>query len=448
MEFCKRTTYKGTDKRMRNASGFTLIELMVYIALLGGIVLIAGQAFSDSTKMRVRTQSMLQANQNAGNVSSILKEDIAQLGAKSSQELTAADATMDAFSTDHMREVFMDPNNADNAKKDSSSYHIGNNNDLDTLILKRIRYDQDGHYVAVDSIFWYVDEGVLKRGCKTVTGTEDADLCPSNQPNVVSMSDGIQKFNVIAAEPGATETTSRLLPEADTSKHEFRLVPRYGDYNLAYTNVDPINGGTTVSLSGFATNYNFENQEPILDGKNSNQVVFAPKNGNSGNWKALCKKVTIDANTEYEISFSMPYSSDASRLFCPGRDYMAVGFRRQSDGTRPNEIADFTFYPPTHAGASEGKRKFRFRTNNKIEDVCLAFTFASYSPVVANGKISFSEIVLKKVESSNYTFSGNAIDPRDKKNVKALRIELAVGVRGETSNQVLVIPIPSNGTKD
>jgi hypothetical protein len=56
--------------------------------------------------------------------------------------------------------------------------------------------------------------------------------------------------------------------------------------------------------------------------------------------------------------------------------------------------------------------------------------------------------VLKKVESSNYTFSGNAIDPRDKKNVKALRIELAVGVRGETSNQVLVIPIPSNGTKD
>ena len=35
-------------------SGFTLMELMVYIGLLGLIVIIAGQAFSDSTRMRIR----------------------------------------------------------------------------------------------------------------------------------------------------------------------------------------------------------------------------------------------------------------------------------------------------------------------------------------------------------------------------------------------------------
>ena len=64
-------------------SGFTLMELMVYVALLGGIVLIAGEAFSQSTKMRIRTQSMLQTNQTAGNVATIIKQDIAQLGAKS-----------------------------------------------------------------------------------------------------------------------------------------------------------------------------------------------------------------------------------------------------------------------------------------------------------------------------------------------------------------------------
>lgn len=66
MEFFSRMTDKGTNVQMQRASGFTLIELMVYIALLGGIVLIAGQAFSDSTKMRVRTQSMLQASETAG----------------------------------------------------------------------------------------------------------------------------------------------------------------------------------------------------------------------------------------------------------------------------------------------------------------------------------------------------------------------------------------------
>ena len=47
-----------TDKR----AGFTLMELMVYIAIVGIVVIVAGQAFSNSTKMRVRTQSMLKAS--------------------------------------------------------------------------------------------------------------------------------------------------------------------------------------------------------------------------------------------------------------------------------------------------------------------------------------------------------------------------------------------------
>ena len=37
-----------------NKKGFTLIELVVYMAMIGIVVLIAGQAFSDSTKFRVR----------------------------------------------------------------------------------------------------------------------------------------------------------------------------------------------------------------------------------------------------------------------------------------------------------------------------------------------------------------------------------------------------------
>ena len=36
-------------------AGFTLVELLVYIAIVGIVVIVAGQAFSNSTKMRVRT---------------------------------------------------------------------------------------------------------------------------------------------------------------------------------------------------------------------------------------------------------------------------------------------------------------------------------------------------------------------------------------------------------
>ncbi|MBR2075781.1 MAG: type II secretion system protein, partial [Fibrobacter sp.] len=43
--------------------GFTLMELVVYMAIMGIIVLVAGQAFSNSTKFRVRTQNMIRATQ-------------------------------------------------------------------------------------------------------------------------------------------------------------------------------------------------------------------------------------------------------------------------------------------------------------------------------------------------------------------------------------------------
>jgi prepilin-type N-terminal cleavage/methylation domain-containing protein len=77
---------RGIKMNFKFKTGFTLIELMVYIALLGGIVLIAGKAFSDSSKMRMRTQSMLQASEIAEKVAVIFKADVAQTGAKTSME--------------------------------------------------------------------------------------------------------------------------------------------------------------------------------------------------------------------------------------------------------------------------------------------------------------------------------------------------------------------------
>ena len=449
MKISYEITDKGTGTPCPDKAGFTLIELMVYIALLGGIVLIAGQAFSDSTKMRIRTQSMLQASQTAGNTSILIQEDFAQIGAKTSKEANAV-ATRDSFYIDAIHDVFMNPDDADDSKKDSSSFTVVDDQGgarLDSVTFRRLRYDDDGHYEAVEEVTWFVSGGALKRGCKTIKGNPET-LCPSENYNVVTMAEGVQKFNVIAAEPSATELTARILPSSDTSIHEFRLVPRFGDENLSYTKVEPANGGTTVVLSDFATNYDYDTQQPVTDGRNSNQVFLAEANGNAGNWKSLCTQITLTPNTEYEISFSMPYNKDGSRLFCPGRDYMAVGFRYVNDGARPSEISDFIFYPPTNSGPSEGNRVFRFRTKNTVEKVCMAFTFASYSPVVASGKISLSNIILKKVETAHNTFSGSAVDITEKKNVKALRVELAVGVRGESSVLSIDIPIPSNGIKD
>ena len=422
-------------------SGFTLMELMVYIGLLGVIVLIAGQAFSDSARMHGRVQGMIRANEIAGNVSNLLKEDIAQMGAKSYEDASSKELRVN-------EDVYIKETD-----DDLSSYIITKNDGgtgLDKLTMRRIRYKSsgDGDFEAVEEVTWFVENGTLKRTCKTITGTEDANYCLKEGSSPVSIADGVKRFEVTAAEPGTKSEYSHVLPSTDPAIKNFRLVPRYGIDNLVFFSVSPAEGGASIELSGFAVNYDYEDGSVIAGGKNANQAFFAEANGATGNWQSLCKTVTLDSNAEYELSFSMPHMGDASRLFRPGHDFMSVGFRYKNDATRPSEISDFSFYPPTTTGAAERERVFRFRVKNKIPELCLAFTFACYSPSVANGKIKIANVVLKKVESANYTFSGNPIEIPEKKYVKAMRVNLSVGVNGESSDVSLVIPVPSNGSKD
>jgi hypothetical protein len=91
-----------------------------------------------------------------------------------------------------------------------------------------------------------------------------------------------------------------------------------------------------------------------------------------------------------------------------------------------------------------------------VKRVCLAFTFAVYSPVVGNGSLTISNLKVKRGLHSNYRFDESKLELpiQDKKNVKALKLQMSVkrgvknGNKGETSNVELVIPIPSNGPRD
>ena len=91
----------------------------------------------------------------------------------------------------------------------------------------------------------------------------------------------------------------------------------------------------------------------------------------------------------------------------------------------------------------------RFSVPTELEDVCMAFTFASYSPVVAEGTIKLKDVALKKIASSNYVFVKNeSIAISDKKNVKAMLLILEIDQGGETGVDSLIIPTPSNGPRD
>lgn len=429
-------------------AGFTLMELMVYMLIAGIVAILAGQAFSDSTKMRVRTESMVEANQVAGDVSSLLKQDMSLIGAKSSME-AASDDGGNTFMSDKMNLVYMDAD-----KGDSSSYVLTKGKEakdrLDRIKMRRLRYDDAGHFASVEEVEWYVENKTLKRKCTTTEGTAD-EACPSSSGSTVNIVGEVEKFEVDEASPKTDGQIShvRLMP-SDNDVSSFRLVSRFGDEHFSPVMMEPDGGGEQVKVYGFAANYDFENKKIITDeGKvRVNQVYLAPAIETAGNWQSLCKKVTLEAGVEYEISFNMALMKDPSRMFCPGRDHMAVGFRKQADGERPKGLEDFMFYPPTVGGNDAGARKMRFTPKEKAENVCLAFTFVSYSPLAASGSVMFEKVKLEKVSNSANDFSTTTIATANKKNVKSLRVRFKKLVNGEGANNEFIVPIPSNGPRD
>ena len=482
-------------------SGFTLMELMVYIGLLGLIVIIAGQAFSDSTRMRLRSQNMLQASEVAENVATILKADVAQTGAKTSMEdgVSGVGAQYGNKFSGVYTDMYMDPANGD-----SSSFSVTTKDGFDSLTIRRLRFDDCGYFLAKEQIAWYVRNGVLRRKCKFLPNTtmqipegggdpvvvdiplpdHDAScksIIPDDDPCKdsieVEFADGVSAFKVIPSKPGTLADNVLLFPAAGVT--EFRFVGR-DDGNrelpLIYNESEEVNkGGNTQTLTNFYQNFdNVQEQIKSEEQRKVNEVIAIRNETTSlTSWQALCSQdgnhFTFEPGEQYEISFEVfasdppsPSGSDKklknkSKLFIPGVDHMSVGLRDKETGNfvKVNEVVqvnDFMFFPPLgSAGEGSGPgRSMRFSVANKVQNACLAFTFACYSPLASQGKISISNLRLTKIPSANYSFEEYDFNAhkKDKQNVKAFLLKLDVKRNGESGHAEFVIPAPSNGPHD
>ena len=431
-------------------SGFTLMELLVYMAVVGIVVVIAGQAFSNSTKFRIRTDNMIKSTHEAEEVAALLKADVQQTGAKYSKEATVA-GDDDTFEG-HVANVYMVPGS------DLSSFKIepvAGSSVYDHLTIRYLRYDEQGRYQATEQVEWFVDapSKSLKRTCKLLdklaTYNPKRDPCSegaNSTPDPIEMATGVEKFKVYPAIPSirsnadAAHQEEQVFPPGNMDV--FKLVTRTDLPNIvAPTAVS--GGGTGVSVNGFVQNGAAELRK--------NELYVAANTDVAGTWNNVCQKFTLETGIEYEISFALAYpndEADGAQLFVPGRDHMSVGFR--NNGLPVPSLDDFLFYPPTST-TSQGKRTMRFTVPQNIENVCMAFTFATYSPLAGHGTVVVSNLKLKRIAGSNYVFGTGTLPDEDKKNVKALKLELEVGrggknnKAGETGHIDIVVPIPSNG---
>ncbi|MCF0215333.1 MAG: prepilin-type N-terminal cleavage/methylation domain-containing protein [Fibrobacteraceae bacterium] len=415
---------------LKKQNGFTLIELMVYIAIVGIVVLVAGQAFSDSTKFRVRSQSMLKAAESAKSVASLVREDLAQMGAKTS--FFHQTAGSDDFAT--RTEVYMDAENSD-----FSSYKLNSGSDI---VFRHVRYNEYGEYDAVEEVRWYLEGDNLKRRCKNISGKAADDCTTEGVESVIA--DGVSVFKVVAAKPGVVNGNSSILFPAGGDK--FRLIARTDGADYKPVTVEPVTGGSSVNLSGLVSNYNYT-QHKEGNTKYKNQVFVASSvdaldEGDS--WQS-CFQIALKKEVEYEIGFEMSLNRDASRSFVPGKDHMAVGFRDAENGAKQTGLEDYLFYPPT-SDKGRGKRAVRFAPKSDFDNACIVFTLSTFSPVAHGGLVSINSLYLKKVEYANYEFDASFThETLDKKNVKAFQVELVVEKNGEQGRVVDIVATPSNG---
>ena len=440
-----------------NKKGFTLVELLVYMAIIGIVVVVAGQAFSNSTEDRIRTQNMLKANAVAEQVGLLLRDDLAQMGAKSSVDINGFERYM----------------NATISEDDSSSfdYQPGNYDKIKTL---RVVNDTNGAYQRVEEVTWYVgylkdkqgreqtENPILFRSCKTRdrrVGTQEPENCPESGNLPIQVADGVTKFKVTPATPNLSGGDKKIFPENNNGL--FRMVSRSdGIKNIVPVSVSPQpdeSAETVARLSGFVTNYQ---EHPTSNTNVAYHQVYVLESGSvSWHWYD-CARIPIKKGATYEISFSMPVNEDASRMFRPGKDHFAVGIRdtRENLFEKISDVPDVLVYPP-QAFEGNGVRKMRF-SSNVVKDksqgetnVCIVFTFATFSPLVGMGALTISDLKVKEIADDNYSFNpGYNPKLEDKPFVRAFKLELQVTryvksgkpVSGEAT---LVAPVPSNGLK-
>jgi len=462
---------------------FTLIELLVYMAILGFIIVVAGRVFSDSTVMRVRSQSMVRTSEEVGRVSNLIREDLSQMGAKAwgDQDGSGSYTVSNVGS-----EIYW---SASSTGGDSSSYALFHRNGpttgtfCDSIVFRKADFDNAGRFIGIRQISWAASPNSdktckLVRSCKTIQECtvapcgDDKETAVCNETAAVIMDENVTNFNIIPAKPGSAGNAQDVLFEGD-----FKLIPKNTGTNIveiASTSIST--GGTETTVSNFAQNANKGDPK-------HNELYLAKSTGST--WSD-CELLTFVKDETYAIEFKMPLSSNfesdddeiSGTQFVPGRDHLAIGLRKNTspDAIRPPDAPyDILFYPAQSADAAELKRHVEFSVKDTVK-ACIAITMAYYSPAAcaadgkycgSKGKLKFSnfKVFRKADETFHFLKPGDAgyddygtqaiTDAteriKQKTNAKAFELILEIESRGEKSGTFssngkgMVITTPNNG---
>ncbi|MCL2206752.1 MAG: prepilin-type N-terminal cleavage/methylation domain-containing protein [Fibromonadales bacterium] len=411
--------------------GFTLIELVVYMAILGFIIVVAGRVFGDSAIMRVRSQNMLKSAEVIGSVSKLLKEDISQMGVK-------AWGLSSASSLNVRDKVYWDANASDYSSY--VLYKAPQSENFDSLVFKKAEFNEAGNFLGVRKVAYWVENSNLYRSCSTIDGNADS-ICPENGSQIL-IATNVRKFVLTPSRPGTLNSEDTLF--APFMFPNYCFAKRTSGTDVSENINVAGNGSTEIAVTGFSAQNN-KNQ------KYFNQIYLVQDAVTA--WEN-CIGMDFDKDDTYAVEFKMPPLTaldndrdSASTQLLPGKDHIAVGIRNKSGNLPPGAPSDVLFYPPQSSDAAEVKRYAEFAISRDIKNACLAITFAFYSPKASRGKLRFKEFSVYRKADEAFHFPKNVADYGPKEKVKAFELAMEVEFNGEASSANSVITTPNNGIR-
>jgi len=481
---------------------FTLIELLVYMAIMSFIIIVAGRVFSDSTKMRVRSQNMIKNSEEVGRVSNLIKEDMSQMGVKAWGHNANNDYTVRNIGTT-LQEIYWDKTNGDVSSYALKHRKQSNNTFRDSIAFRKAAFDDNGLFLGIREIIWELRNDSLFRKCATIKSE-----CPSNSANVCGSASTDKDRTVCPEKTSAKDADPVLIaknimnfkiipgaPEKDDNPGDtlfggtFKLLSRSPNptdkvEEATVTNVtNSLNTEAEATVSDFAQNLNSGTGDKL-----HNELYLAKSNKNNF---TECELLSFKKGETYSIEFKMPYSIPTSATaeqlqqvlsstqFVPTRDHLAIGLRKTSDWKTPPEGApkDILFYPAQSEFASELTRHLEFSVSKDIkaaDNICMVIIIAYYPPVATDkfnsskGLLRFSNFKIFRNADKTFRFLKNgetgyhedygteartppATKIKEKTNAKAFELTLEIENKGEKSGTYssegkgMVITTPNNG---
>lgn len=426
---------------LRSKSGFTLMELMVYCGLIGIVVLVAGQAYSDSAKFRVRSEAMTKSSAEANAAATLLQDDLMQMGAKSAfnDYVTAQN---------HAAQVYLNP-----TANDHSSFFL--NNARDSIVFRKVTYLPSGEAEYAQQVSWYKQGNTLFRSCSTMvrlksSSPESPADCPAandvQNPRVVRVAEGIESFSLEAGrrlQDGRAKNVTKPDSGFFGEGQYFTFASRAGTDGYQQLTVEA--NQSTNKISGFASNYEMTEGSDVL----TSQIYMVNLNPENPDW-LQCLAFTFEPRITYGVAFkilapSSNVSINQMRNFQAGIDHIGVGFREKGSGEVFDALPDNIVYPAQTE--NDLGRYFEFSVADSVTNACLVFTFALYSPSSFKGWLNISDVSIFRRDGGDFDFTAQYTNAEDKVLIKAFRLKLDVKVKGEITKIEKIIPTPNNGTE-